>query len=221
MAVRTRSSRENRFLSSLSEFQEANRNPIIECMKIPLLTLEEAVASVTNFIPEVINHVAIAKELCRQNATLTINESAAIYLYTMINSFYLKLNEALRAQNPLVLRRWFPFFRLFLTALNKLPSSSIAVWRGVKGNVVDEFVVGAEHTWSGVNSCSSHVNVAGCFAGPNGTLFCIHALRAKDISAYSANQTEEETIVLPEARLRVKSTLRDPDGLSVVILEEW
>ena len=72
-----------------------------------------------------------------------------------------------------------------------------------------------------MNSCSSRVTVAGCFAGQNGTLFCIHALRAKDITAYSANQTEEEIVLLPETRLRVKSTLIEPDGLSVVILGEW
>ena len=221
MAEKTTTCRKNRFFSSLSELQEANRNPIIECMKTPLLSLEEAVSSVEEFVPDVNSYVATAKELCRENSTLKINESAAIYLYTAMGEFYRKLNDALRSQNPFALKLWFPFLKLFLTALNKLPSGSTTVWRGVGDTIGNEFKDGAVHTWSSVNSCSSHVNVAGLFAGQKGTLFCIHTIRGKNINKYSANQNEEEVILLPETRLRVKSSLHEPDGRLIVHLEEW
>ena len=86
MAEHTTCSKGNRFSSSLSDFQEANHNQVIECMNTPLLSLEEAVASVAEFVPEVSDYAATAKVLCRQNAIVTINESAAIYLYTMIKA---------------------------------------------------------------------------------------------------------------------------------------
>lgn len=188
MAASTIPSRNDHFLSSLSEFQEANRNPIIDSMKARLLSIEGAVVSLAEFVPEFDNYAASAKARCRRNSLLIINESSAIYLYTMMKPFYSKLNESLRAQNTSALKPWFPFLRFFLTALNKLPSCSTVVWRGVGDTVGDEFVEGIVDTWSGVNSCSSRVNVAGCFSGQMGTPLCIHATRGKDITVYSANQ---------------------------------
>ena len=222
MANYTTSFKSSRFLSSLSELQEANRNPIIECMNTPPLSLEEAVASVIEFIPDVNIYAATAKEHCRKNSPLTINESAAVYLYTMSGSFYPKLNEALRNQNPYyALKPWHPYLKLFLTALNKLLSCSVPVWRGVSENICNEFAEGTVHTWSSVNSCSQDVNVAGFFAGPTGTLLCIHAIRGKDINKFSANRSEREIVLLPGTRLRVRSSSHEPPGRSVVHLEEW
>ena len=213
--------RSSRFVSSRSELQEANRSFIIECMNTLLLPLEEAVASVIEFVPDVNTSAATAKEHCRQNSPLTINESAAIYLYTMPGSFYPKLNEALRNQNPYALKPWYPYLKLFLTALNKLPSCSVTVWRGVSEKIGNDFDEGSVHTWSSVISCSSHANVGGLFADQSGTLFCINAIRGKAITAYSAIKNEEELVLLPETRLRVKSSSHDPSGRSVVHLEEW
>lgn len=211
----------NRFSSSVSELQEANRNPISGCMKTPLLLLEEAVVSVVEVVPDVQTYAATAKRRCRQNTPLTINESAAIYLYTATKSFFWKLNEALRHQNPSALNRWYPYLKLFLTALHKLPPCSATVWRGVNEQIGEEFVEDAMHTWPSVTSCSSHVDTAGFFADHWANFICIHAIRGKDMSTYSANQNEEEILLLPETRLRVQSTLPDAAGRSVVHLEEW
>ena len=213
--------RGNRFSSSVSELQEANRNPISECMNTPLLPLEEAVASVGEVVPDVHTYAATAKRGCRKNSTLTINESAAIYLYTATKSFFWKLNEALRNQNPSAVKPWYPYLKLFLTALHKLPPCSTTVWRGVNELIGEEFVEDAVHTWSSVTSCSPDVNVAGVFADKISTLFCIHAIRGRDITTYSANKDEKEIVLLPETRLRVQSTLLDSAGRSVVHLEEW
>ncbi len=67
---------------------------------------------------------------------LTQDESGAIYLYTMQfhdePSLYILLNKSLRAENREQLKPWFPFLKLFVTALHKLPSQNKTVWRGVR-----------------------------------------------------------------------------------------
>ena len=221
MTEHTPSSRSSRFFSTLSELEDTNRQSLIECMKTPLLSLEEAVASADELVPIFDSYVAQAKDLCRQNSPLSINESAAIYLYTMAGAFYPKLNKALGNQNPSILEKWHPYLKLFLTALNKLPSCSPTVWRGIPEQIGDEFEEGVLHTWSSVNSCSPDEQIARTFAGPTGTLIRIQKIRGKDITAYSMNKSEKEIVLLPETHLRVQSTTINSGGLPTVNLEEW
>jgi hypothetical protein len=211
----------NRFGNSvISELHQANRNTISGYQDLPLMSLEEAVQSIVPFVPHVMSYADTAKKFCRQNTTLSINESAAIYLYTMPIPFYKNLNKTFRAENPHALKPWFAFLKLFITALRKLPSHPTTVWRGVGGNIGADFAENDVHTWWSVNSCSSYVNVAGMFAGETGTLFCINVIHGKDITAYSANQSEEEIILMPGTRLCVKGMRPEPNGLSIVHLEE-
>jgi len=222
MAQQMLPTRRNRFWNSVvSELQEANRSPISGYQDLPLMSLEEAVRSIIQFVPEVMNYADTAKERCRQNSPLTINESAAIYLYTMPKPFYETLNKTLRAENPNALKPWFAFLKLFITALGKLPSCPATVWRGVWGNFGSDFVEDKVHTWWSVNSCTPCVDAAAFFACDTGTLFCIHTIHGKDIAAYSANHGEEEIVLMPGTCLRVKSTRSDPNGLSIVYLQEW
>jgi hypothetical protein len=212
----------NRFINSdLSELQEVNRNPIFGYQRRPVMSLEEAVEGIVPFVPHVKTYADEAKQHCRQNTQLTINESAAIYLYTMPKPFYENFNKALRAENPLALEPWFAFLKLLINALRKLPSQPNTVWRGVGTDICSGFGEGDVHTWWSVNSCSSYVNVAGCFASPIGTLFCIQEIYGKNIAEYSANQCEEEIVLMPGTCLRVKSVQSERTGLSIVHLLEW
>jgi hypothetical protein len=221
MAQQVTSITRNRFLNNaVSDLQEANRSPISGYQGLSVMTLEEAVQSIVPFVPDVMSYVNTAKGRCRQNSPLSIDESAAIYLYTMPKPFYEVLNKTFRAANSQALEPWFPFLKLFITALGKLPSCSITVWRGIWGNFGLDFVEDNVHTWWSVNSCSSCVDAAAWFAGDTGTLFYIHTIYGKNIAAYSANQSEEEIVLMPGTRLRVKSTLFVPNGLSIVHLEE-
>jgi hypothetical protein len=95
------------------------------------------------------------------------------------------------------------------------------VWRGVRGNIGSDFREETEHTWWSMNSCSSQINVAECFAGENGSLFCIHTIYGKDITAYSAYQGEEEVVLMPGIRLCVQSTSICDNGVFLVQLNEW
>jgi hypothetical protein len=42
------------------------------------------------------------------------------------------VNAALRSENREMLKSWFSYLKLFLTALYKLPSQIVVVWRGVR-----------------------------------------------------------------------------------------
>lgn len=114
----------DRFVNSaLSELQEANGSPIYGYQDVPLLTLEEATEEIIPLVPNVADYVLKAKKKCnRHSALLTKDESAAIYLYSMPILFFSRLNEALGAKNRQALKPWFAFLKLFITALEKLPS---------------------------------------------------------------------------------------------------
>ena len=216
------STRRIRFVDpSIQEFQQINRKSLSACENLSPMSLEEAVETIAEFYPTVVDDAKKAKEFCRQNTILTINESAAIYLYTMNRPFYPALNHELRAENPQALGPWLAYLNLLLTALRKLASCSTTMWRGVAGEIGSEFNENTIHTWGSITSCSSQINVAACFAGEKGILFCINAIHGKDITKFSANQDETEIILMPGTYLRVKSTSFDLNGFYIVQLNEW
>jgi hypothetical protein len=213
---------QHRFVNkTLLEFEEANRNPIFDYDDSPLLTLEEAVEPLIPIVDRLVNSVATAKNNCNQHSDLlTPDESAAIYLYTMSASFNLRLNETLRAKRH-ELKPWFDFLKLFITALEKLPSTIGTVWRAVSGDVGSIFDDRHDHIWWSVNSCSTNLRGIQAFLGEKGTLFAIHTINAKDITAFSAIPDEGEVVLMPGTRLCVKSeSLNFIDRLWVLPLEE-
>lgn len=60
-------------------------SPVDGYQEMPLLPLEIAVEPLIPYIPNIVNHAYAAKNRCQQPSAnkLTINESAAIILYTM------------------------------------------------------------------------------------------------------------------------------------------
>lgn len=129
----------------------------VDYQNIPLLSLDLAVKGLeTHSIVSNISHnTLMAKELCQNpNDGLTIDESAAIHLYTMewkpmSHSLHSQLNTALRSNDPKKLIHFLPYHKLFLTALSKLPSVVMTVWRGIKGDLSNEYSVGKVFTWQG------------------------------------------------------------------------
>ena len=213
----------HRFVNlTLLEFEEANCNPIFGYDNSPLLTLEEAVQPLKPIVDRLVDSVATAKKKYnRHSDLLTRDESAAIYLYTMPTSFYSRLNENLRAKNRHALKPWFDFLKLFITALARLPSTSGTVWRAVSGDVGSIFDDNDVHIWWSVNSCSTDLRGIQAFLGDKGTLFAIHTINAKDITAFSAIPDEGEVVLMPGTRLRAKcESLTFIDRLWVLHLEE-
>jgi hypothetical protein len=207
----------------ISDPKETNRSPIEGYQDMLILTLEEAVERIIPIIPQVVDYVLHAKQECNRNSIhLTLDESAAIYLFTMPTKFFEALNNALRIENRHKLKPWFAFLKLFITALEKLPSVSGTFWRGVPCDVVSEYTDHSVQIWWSVNSCSTHLNVVEFFLNTKGgTLFSIQATEGKNISTYSAFQSEQEVILMPGIHLRVKSKMANfVNVLSIIHLEE-
>jgi hypothetical protein len=210
MPQQIRSTQKNGFVhTNVSGLENTNYSPIYGYRDLSVTTLEEAIKSVLAYIPDLDTSVNKAKKDCyKGNAELTVDESAAIYLYTMANPFHSSLNDKLRAENQDELKPWLPFLKLFITALGKLPSLKSTVWRGVASGIKDDFFENYEQTWWTVNSCSKDINVIQNYINMNdvkGTVFTIDTMYGKDIAKYSVFPQEKEVLLMPGTRVYLKS----------------
>ena len=214
----------NRFIDeNSSELRDANRNPIFGYEDSPVLTLEESVKKLISLVPRVMDYVTTAKKKFNQHSSLlTRDESAAIYLYTISGtSFFESLNKALRTEDRNTLKPWFPFLKLFITALEKLPSVRATVWRGINFDDTLTFVDDEIHIWWSFNSCSEDVSAVKSFLGDSGTLFAIEVIDGKNIAEFSAMPDEKEVVLMPGTRIKRKcESLSIDDRFFILHLEE-
>jgi hypothetical protein len=120
-----------RFLDVNSEPQR-RLSPIQGYELQPLVSLEVAVRPLESIISNIQGFVWTATGNCENPKDgLEPNESASIYLYTM-ECMYRQLNVALRSEDRKQLVAYFPYLKLFLTALWKLDNVNSVVWRGIK-----------------------------------------------------------------------------------------
>lgn len=122
---------------------------------MPLVSLKMSVQNLETVVFKINQHAHIATETAnRDNETLTYDQSAAIYLYTMPckqhnQSLCAQLNSRLRSKDRTELIPYYLFLKLFYSALHKLPSMKRTVWRGAKGDVRSEYPVGQTIVWWG------------------------------------------------------------------------
>jgi hypothetical protein len=197
------STKKNGFILS-SKTTDENHSPIFGYQDLSVTTLDEAVRSIVRDVPGLEGYAHKAKQSCTKNTELTLDESAAIYLYTMPTTFHSKLNDRLRAENRDELVPWFAFLKLFINALVKLPSLATTVWRGVASNSHFDFASDPVQTWWTVNSCSKDLKVIEWYLGGMGTVFAIEAIHGKDIAKYSAIPGDQEVVLMPGTRLHRK-----------------
>ncbi|CAF4022697.1 unnamed protein product [Rotaria sp. Silwood2] len=178
------------------------------------ITLEEALKPMRDAIPHLDDYIKQAKRHSNISSsnTLSIDESAAIYLYTMqLNdrSFSRMLNQALRYEDQTEVKNyWFNYLELIWSALNKLPSFRGDVYQGITRSIKENYPKKKIITWWGITSCTQTPdNIVSSLLGKNSTLLKIKILNGKDISAYSYNRNEIEIILLPGTRLRVNDVL--------------
>ncbi|CAF1613090.1 unnamed protein product [Rotaria magnacalcarata] len=205
--------------------------PIEGYEKKPLVTLEEAVEPIVEYVPDVKRRVYFAKKQCEElsGGKLSIDEAASISLYSMEwepqeKCFFHVLNETLRNKNRQKLIPWFLFLKLILTALAHLPSMARTVYRGVKKDIRHEYPEGRTVVWWGFSSCTSKLSVLQNeqFLGMTGprTFFTIECDSGKDIQKYSCYPVEDE-ILLPAARqFKVVSRLSQGEDFCMIQLKE-
>ena len=209
--------------SGVFQRNNVNCSSIYGYQNVLVVSLQEAVKNIAADVPGVEALASQAKKECfKDNSELTLDESAAIYLYTMPKPFNSKLNEKLRGGNRDELEPWFPFLKMFFTALGKLPSLMTTVWRGVTSDIGYNFVADDVFTWWTVNSCSKDLKTIEFYLNDTGTVFAIETLHGKDIAIYSAIPDEQEVILLPGTRVRLKcDPLEIKNRPFIVSFKEW
>jgi hypothetical protein len=214
-----------RFLDAGKESDQA-LTPIKGYEKYPLVSLEEAVQPIKSLLDDVDSMVQIAKRNSKTPPNgLTPDESGAIHLYTMQwpdphPSLFTLLNERLRSKNRNTLTSWFLFLKLFFTALYKLPSLKGVIYRGVRGNLSDQYV--EDHFWWGASSCTETMNVMETFVGSEGdrTIFNIECINGKSIQSHSYFKEENEILLMPGSYFQIVSKWKAAKGLYIIHLRE-
>ena len=176
-----------------------------------IVSLETALKPIESDIDELPYYIKTAKRHCHfpSEHGLSKDQSAAVYIYTMEwgdTTLYRVLNNALRSEDRQALKIWFPYLKLFDTALDKLPTVKGNLWRGVSLDIGKNFTNNQLLTWWSVNSCSSSVDVIKDFLGneKNSTLFLIEALNGKKVSGYTQFEKENEVILRMGTQFYVK-----------------
>ncbi|CAF1264646.1 unnamed protein product [Adineta ricciae] len=219
-------------MSLIDRFIDADKEPTRPRMPIegyenkPLVSVEDSIQRIKDFVHDLDRIVWLAKrDLVAPTDGLTIDESAAIRLYTLqwcqpYESLYSQLNRTLRAELREHLTPWFSYLKLFLTALYKLPSIKRTVWRGVHGDVSEHYK--NNYIWWGFSSCTETMDVLEQFIGRTGvrTIFMVECLNGKNIRNHSVYENENEILLMPGTYLLVRSKWSPVDGLHMIHLEE-
>jgi hypothetical protein len=205
--------------------------PIQGYEKKPLVSLEEAVEPIVEYVPDVMRMAYVAKNKCSNPPpnNLSLDESASIMLYSMSwepqdECLYHVLNATLRVENRRKLVPWFLFLKLIMTAFAHLPSKHLFVYRGIKRDMRKEYPRGATIIWWGFSSCTSTMEVLenDQFLGSTGTrtFFTIECTSGKDIRHHSYFQSEDEILLPPGRQFQVVSCLNQSGGLHMIQLKE-
>ncbi|CAF1234383.1 unnamed protein product [Didymodactylos carnosus] len=204
--------------------------PVEKFETLAIVSLEDAVKPLIELVPEVLEMVTVVKEKCAEpKEGLTTDESAAIMLYSMEwqpreKSFYIILNNTLRSEDQEKLKPWDLYIKLFVTSLEKLPSASQTIYRGVKSDLSAQYPQGKIFVWWAFSSCTRSVQVLQSeqFLGKTGarTLFAIECKAGKDIRQHSLFPTEDEVLLIAVRKLQVASCLDSGNGLFIIQLKE-
>jgi uracil DNA glycosylase len=217
------------YLDRLQEVQEeaqAVLPPVVGVLASAPLAFPEALAPLVGVIAGLEHFLKRSHEYARHNAgpegNLSVDEVAAVYLYTTESLFHKRLNAALRDPDRDKIRPFFGYLRLLLGALPKLKGYTGSLWRGVAADLRPQYPRGKTLTWWGVSSCTAKRSVAAGFIGSTGrrTLFEVVPLEAASIRRYSAFTGEDEYLLAPGARLKVTDVETEPGGLATITLEE-
>ncbi|CAF3028710.1 unnamed protein product [Rotaria socialis] len=205
--------------------------PFADYQKVPLVSLEEAVAPLVDIVDKVEQMVWIVKQNCDDNPTdgLTKDESASIALYTMEwyskeMSFHYILNETLSSENKQQIKPWLLYLKLMLKGLSKLPSLSRVVYQGANSDLSNQYPNGKTFcSWEFSNyaSCIKVLEDEEDF-GKEGqrTLFTVECRVGKAIGPHAHDQSKDQILLLPGRQLQVVSCLNAGNDLTIVQLQE-
>ncbi len=197
--------------------------------KVPLVSLEDAVAPLATIVDDIEQMVWIVK----QNATnpedgLTSDESASIALLTMEwfpkeKSFAAIINEVLCLEDRGKLKPWFRYLKLVFKALSKLPSTTKTVYQGTKEDLTRDYSKSTIFTcWEFMDCTGAIESLDNENFGKTGrrTLFTIQCQSAKDIRRHSNDPSKDQILLLPGRQFQVISCLNPDNDLKIIQLKE-
>jgi len=90
---------------------------------------------------------------------LTQDEIATVHLYTQETPLYRVLNDRLRSEKRELLVPFFPYLKLLLGAIYKLPVIKCPVYRGIPKDLSKNFASGETYIWWGLTSTAAKIEV--------------------------------------------------------------
>ena len=209
---------------------DKSTKPIPSFDDLAIVSLEKAVETIVSLVPDVKKMVTKVKEKCdRPKDDLTTDESASIMLYSLEwtpreNSFYVVLNNTLRSEDEEKLKPWALYLKLFVTSLEKLPTLSQTIYRGIKMDLSAQYPQGKTFVWWAFSSCTTSIQVLQSeqFLGKTGarTLFNINCESGKDIRQHSFFPTEDEILLIAARKFEVVSCLDSGNDLFIIQVKE-
>lgn len=213
----------------VSSVKIVKKHPLDGYEKSALVSIETATASLSSLIPSVAQMVWVVQQNCgTPSDKLTSSESAAIMLYTMIwseeENFSASLNQTLMSNNYPIIEQWYPYLKLLLHALSKLPNLVRVVYRGAKKNLSSHYTrdqIVDDWQFSLCTSSIKDLEKDETF-GKSGerTLFTIECQTGKDVSQYSFDPNKELILIPPGRRWKVLSCLDAGDQMHIIQLRE-
>jgi len=204
--------------------------PIQDYESTPLVSLDKAVFPLQPIVSDVKHMVqTIEANYGEPEDGLTRDESNSIKLYSLEwrpreSSLFYILHKALRSKNRQLLRPWFLFLRLILTALSHLPSNFLTVYRSANMDLTAKYSPGTTIVWWAFSSCMKKSNLLEkkLFLNKTGerTLFIINCYSGKDIHQHSLNESEGEVLLPPARQFNVVSSANKGKGLHIIELNE-
>jgi len=223
----------SRFTSDVDPSETPYSSPIYGVMKLSLMSLRKACAPLKDVVDDLDKSVYFAKMAMAAGQHgkgidkngLTLNERAAIHIYTQSSPFYSTLNKSLRVKNRSVLIPFFPYLKLLLTALAKLPTVKGTFWRGVRRELHKDFADKKEKKqnhffWSFKSTTLNASVLETSFLGKKGkrTLLNIHGFSGVRIEEYSALADEAEVLFAPGSCFNVTNLFTPGPDLWIVEL---
>lgn len=194
--------------SRIMDVDETPRHlaPVKGLGSVPLMSLMDATVHLITSLVGLQGCVATAMRFAHERTSrqgpdpygLTEDMVACIYLYTTEVVFG-ALNSCLRSENREGVKRFFPFLRLLLASLQRLPSYSGIVYRGSKKDLSKSYTIGQSFSlWSFQSATTDENSLRNdAFLGNSGSrsLLCLEITGGKDISMYSAFAEEKEILI--------------------------
>lgn len=173
---------------------------------LPLADVLRSVSSRTDQLRELIR-LAITKCHFPSEHHLTLDESAAIYLFTMKwekDSFYELLQRDLQSNDSSLVQSWSPYLQFFHSAVLKLPNTRVKVWSRTTEDFCETLTIDNELVWSQPTLCSSSMEII-----KDSRLCTIDTIYGKDISIYSHIPNRKDIILCAGTRLKVVSNVQN------------